>query len=103
MTQNLFDTAMVDNYVSECPGPFNLTTNRAGLLQQVMLDSSRANCLLAVAAVCIGIVLNRWAFGPKLNVPLLLADAIQNSNTRALEYFYRPRKTMWKGWQKVIG
>ena len=37
----------------------------------------------------------------KLNVKILLSDEIKSSRARSLEYYYRPREVMLKGYQQV--
>lgn len=43
----------------------------------------------------------RWFRRTKLKVNILLADEIRSSRARALEYCYRPRELMLKGYDKV--
>ncbi|KKK25809.1 hypothetical protein AOCH_002420 [Aspergillus ochraceoroseus] len=54
---------------------------------------------LVYALLAVGTLFWRWTRSShKLKVPLVLAEEMRSAKARALEYCYRPRELMWRGY-----
>ncbi|KAF7555461.1 hypothetical protein G7Z17_g2137 [Cylindrodendrum hubeiense] len=72
----------------------------ANELRRLDAEFPAASIVVLLTVLVVMTSLIRWLRRRKLNVKILLADEIRSSSARALEYCYRPRELMLKGYDK---
>jgi len=70
-------------------------------LHRLDSESSATSIVVSITAVVVTVSFVRWFRQKKLKVKILLAEEIRSSRERALEYCYRPRELMLRGYDKV--
>jgi hypothetical protein len=70
-------------------------------LRRLDSESPATSIVVSITAVVVTVSLVRWFRRKKLKVKILLAEEIRSPRERALEYCYRPRELMLRGYDKV--